>query len=538
MVAVDFVLITMPDVFESNTSSAAAALPTQPAAVPTKTGDSDFGGKNDTKGLRGRAIRGGTVVMAAQAAKFVLQMGSTVVLARLLTLKDYGLVGMVTIVTGFVAIFKDLGLSDATVQRAEINRDQVNALFWINVVLSLFLTVLAACLAPVVVWFYGEPRLFWIMIALAGTFVISGLTAQHQALMRREMRFTTLSFIDIVSMTAGIVAAIVFAEFGMNYWALVANSIVSALAFASMVWAFSDWRPGLPARGRGASSMIFFGSNLTGFNLVNYCSRNLDNVLVGRFWGTAQLALYDNAYKLLKLPLQQINAPIGSIAVPVLSRLQNDPEQYRRYYCRAINLIAYFTLPLIAGLAALSDEVIAVVLGPQWGGASRIFRILAFASAAQPIPNTIGWIFVSLGRSDRLFRWGLFSAPIVVVSFFIGVPWGAMGVATAYAIATAALTLPCIWYGRLGSPVSMRSIGAAVWRPYVIAAIVYFVAYAIHHSMSSRLPPGSVIALALLSVGAALLSAFYLWPGVAHEVRALAELLKGLKSPGADREQK
>ncbi len=139
--------------------------------------------------LKGRSVRGGAVTMAAQGIKFFLQIGSTVVLARLLTPEDFGLIAMVTAVTGFVMMFKDMGLSMATVQRAEIDHAQISTLFWINVVLSLAFMLLTATLAPAIAWFYSEPRLTWITLALAGAFIFSGFTVQHQALLRRQMNF-------------------------------------------------------------------------------------------------------------------------------------------------------------------------------------------------------------------------------------------------------------------------------------------------------------------------------------------------------------
>ena len=286
--------------------------------------------------LKGRSVRGGAVTMAGQGVRFFLQMGSTVVLARLLTPQDFGLIAMVTAVTGFVMMFKDMGLSMATVQRAEVNHAQISTLFWINVTLSLGVMLVTAALAPAIAWFYGEPRLTWITLALAGAFIFGGLTIQHQALLRRNMRFGTLALIGIISMVMGIVAAIIAAWYGAGYWALVIMQLAGAITGAIAVWVVCGWRPGLPVRRSGVREMLAFGGNLTGFNVINYFARNADNLLIGKFWGSGPLGLYSKAYGLLMLPLRQINAPLSAVAIPALSRLKDEPERYRNYYIKAV----------------------------------------------------------------------------------------------------------------------------------------------------------------------------------------------------------
>jgi PST family polysaccharide transporter len=219
--------------------------------------------------------------MGGQAANFVLKLGSTAVLARLLTPADFGLIAMVTAVTGFVEMFKEAGLSMATIQRAEINHRQISTLFWINLGLSILLMFVVVGLAPAVAWFYGEPQLLWITIALGAMFPLGGLTIQHVALLRRQMRFGTLVSIDVTSNAVGIAAAITAAAFGARYWALVIMMAASGAANAALVWITCPWVPGLPKRGAGVRPMLAFGGNLTGFAFINYWARSADNVLIG-----------------------------------------------------------------------------------------------------------------------------------------------------------------------------------------------------------------------------------------------------------------
>lgn len=400
--------------------------------------------------------------MAAQGAQFVLHLGSTVVLARLLTPHDFGLIAMVTAVTGFVAMFKDLGLSMATVQKAEINHGQISTLFWINVLLSFGVMLVTAALAPAIAWFYGEPRLIWITLALASAFIFGGLTVQHQALLRRNMRFGTLALIHIASMLAGVVTAFIAAWYGLRYWALVLMQMATTITGAIGVWVACPWRPGLPVRRSGVRAMLAFGGHLTGFNFLNYFARNLDNILIGKVWGAQPLGFYSKAYGLLMFPLAQINAPVSAVAIPALSRLQDEPERYRNYYLKAISMIAFVTMPLVMFLIVMSNEIIYILLGPQWSEASRIFTFLGISALGQPIGNTAGWLYVSQGRTRDMLTWGMIGSSITVVAIVAGLPWGALGVAVSYTIFNWAAQPLFFWFLCRKGPVRARHIFKAV----------------------------------------------------------------------------
>ncbi len=297
--------------------------------------------------IQGRSMRGGVVTLSGQAVKFLLDLLSTVALARLLRPQDFGLLAMVTSIIAFAHFFKDLGLSAATVQRTQVTHAQVSFLFWVNVSLGFVVALVVLALAPVIAWFYHEPRLFGITLVLSLNFISSGLAAQHSALLRRQMQFRTLTVRSLVAMACGIATGITFAWFGLGYWSLVAVPVVSNLIGCILVWTICDWRPGAFQRRVGARAMLAFGGNLTASNMLNYFSRNLDNILIGRVLGSSPLGIYSKAYGLLMLPIAQINGPMSSVLLPGLSRLQNDPPEYARLFLRAVQAIALVTVPLV-----------------------------------------------------------------------------------------------------------------------------------------------------------------------------------------------
>jgi len=423
--------------------------------------------------LKGRSVRGAAVTMAAQGARFFLQMGSTVVLARLLTPQDFGLIAMVTAVTGFVMMFKDMGLSMATVQRAEVNHAQISTLFWINVAVSLAIMLLTTALAPAIAWFYGEPRLTWITLALAGAFIFGGFTVQHQALLRRHMRFGALALVQIISMSVGVAAAIITALYGAGYWSLVVMQLATAISIAVGVWIASEWHPGWPRWGSGVGSMLAFGRDITGFHIINYFARNSDKILVGRFCSSGILGLYSKAYNLLMLPISQICGPLTSVAVPALSRIQDDPKRYTSYYSKLILLISFISMPLIVFLAICSKSIIHLLLGKQWLGMSSIFQILAITAFIQPVFTiSIGVVLFSMGQTVRLLKFGVFNSLIVVTSFAIGIRWGAVGVASAYTVANYLILFPSLWYCLRLTPISIAIFLKAVARPAIASFVM------------------------------------------------------------------
>jgi O-antigen/teichoic acid export membrane protein len=400
-----------------------------------------------------RSARAGAVTLGSQIAKFVISTASTIVLARLLTPQDYGLIGMVAILVNFVIMFQYMGLSTATIQWPELNHQQVSTLFWINMGMSTIIMLVMAALSPLVAWFYQEPRLIGITIGYAIAILITGLEIQHEALLNRQMRFFVLAAIDLASLLIGIGAALVSAWYGAGYWAIVINQLVMAVARAVGVWSACKWRPGLPVRGAGVRPMLSYGGNFTGTNLMIYFSRNLDNTLIGKFWGAQQLGLYAKAYQILLLPIQQISSPVANVAMPALSRLADSPERFRKAYLNIIEKLAMITMPGVVFMIATSDWLVVFLLGPQWIETGRIFMLLGIAAIIQPVSRTCWWLFATQGRAREMFHWSLISGGIAIVSIIAGLPWGALGVAASYAVTDLLLYTPLLfWYvGRRGA---------------------------------------------------------------------------------------
>lgn len=419
-----------------------------------------------------RTARGGVVTIFSHGCKFAVGILATAVLARLLTPNDYGLIGMVAVVTNFVSMFKDLGLSLATVQKPEINYAQVSTLFWVNIGLSIGLCLLLVLISPAVGWFYGEPLVTKITAVTALGLILGGLSVQHEALLKRQMRFFALSAIAFVSMTVGYIVGILMAWKGYGYWSLVFSQMALLGTNTAGVWIACRWVPARPARGSDVRSMLSFGGNVTGYATVNYFAKNADNLLIGRFAGPQQLGFYTKSAQILALPTDQLSEPINSVAIPALSRLAEDPERYRAAYRRMVEKVLMFTMPAIALMISTSDWLVRIMLGPQWDGTSRILMLMGLAFLFQPLVNTGGWVLATQGRTREMLHWSLISAPFSILSIVIGLRWGALGVAASYSFARVFVINPLMfWFIGRSGPVPTSDFYRLL-APYTGAAVL------------------------------------------------------------------
>lgn len=431
--------------------------------------------------LAGRSIRGGVSLVVSEIGCNIFRLVGTVIMARLLTPEHFGLIGMVTALTAFAELWKDFGLGTATIQQKEITHEQISTLFWINAGLGVLIMLALAGAAPVISWFYGDSRLLWISIAIASTFLFGGLTIQHQALLRRQMHFSRLAFIQVFSTALSTVIGIVLAWKGFEYWALVWKEVSRAIIQVCGTWLFSHWVPGLPGRGSGVRTMFRTGSHVTGFNIFAFASRNLDQVLLGRFLGAGSVGLYRQAGLLLMLPGSLFSYPITYVMTPALSALQSEPERYRSYYHRVVSFLAFGYMPLIAYLAVYAESLVALVLGDQWMASASVLQILALGALVDPIASTCGIVMITNGRTKDYFRLGVVQAVVLCLAVSIGVNWGLFGIAAA-CVAYTLLTLPpLVWFSFKDTPISPGLFYEALRLPAIASGIVGAMLVALRH---------------------------------------------------------
>ena len=417
--------------------------------------------------LKNKTIRGGSARALALAASFLVRVGSLMVLARILEPKDFGLLGMVTAFTGVLSLFRDFGLSSATIQHTTVTEVQASTLFWINTLVGAILAVIAAAFARFVSTFYHEPRLFWVTIVVATGFLFNGAGVQHSALLQRQMRFTALAIIDVVALVVSSAIAVGAAMAGCGLWALVVLTVSLPLTSTIGLWLFGAWFPGRPHSGVGIGSMMQFGGTLTLNGLVMYFASNFEKVLLGRFWGAEALGIYGRAYQLIRIPTDNLNSAVGDVAFSALSRIQDDPSRLRSYFLKGYSLVLALTLPTTIACALFADDIVLILLGPKWRESAGIFRLLAPTMLIFAIANPLGWLLNSIGLVGRGLKIALVIAPLMIASYLIGLPYGPIGVAFAYSATMMLWIVPIIAWCVHGTMISFRDVLLTVSRPLV-----------------------------------------------------------------------
>jgi PST family polysaccharide transporter len=491
----------------------------------------DFGSKDQSEHLRTdhllhnigrRAVSGGFVTFGAQAAKVILNFSGAAVLARLLEPKEFGLVGMVLGVTALVGIFKELGLSTATVQREHITQQQVSNLFWINVSVGGVAALISIGLSPLAAMFYRDHRVAAIMVVLSVTFLLTGSAVQHRALLTRQMRFPTLAVIDVTSMFAGFAIGCIMAWRGFGYWALVAQQVSASASDLLLTWTCSRWRPNLPQRNSGVRPLLHFGAHLTVADFIGRLSVSTDTILIGRFFGATPLGLYTRAAILLQRPIEQVFAPVNAVLDPVLARLQNDPERYRRAFMRIYDALAIITFSFAAMCLVLAQPIVLLVLGPKWVAVVPLFSAFALVAISSPMSNVVCWIYQSQGRGRDQLHNHTSAGLLTVAAYLLGLHWGPLGIILSLAITSLLIRLPLVYYiaGRQG-PVSTSDLWGGFFSQLPLWGTVYLMTRLAHAAFHDLAPVMQVLICAPIGVlGGAVLtlpfrrfreSAIYAW---------------------------
>lgn len=400
-----------------------------------------------------------------QVARFVIIFGQQIVLARLLTPNDFGVIAAVSPILGFVAILANLGVTQAIIQRPHIDHGILNSVFWTNVIFGGILTGFFCLLSPILAHIYRDPRLIPISISLSMLILITSITQVHTALMNRQFRFGALTLCEIASLILGAAAAIVSARyFHIGYWSLVINQVVVSLSSSAMLLSMSPWSPRLKINIDARSSIIGFSAKVTVSNLITYLSTSIDNMIVGVARGEFDLGIYDRAWKLAVQPLLQLTAPIGKLAVPILARTVGDAQRYARLYRQMFQSLMAMTAPAILLMVFYAEPLVALLFGPKWLNTIPVFRWISVSAIATPVVSGCSWIFISQGRANDQIKATAIMMVVSTVAYAVGAMWSVQMVAVLYATSLYLIQVPAniLIAGRSGdvpSTMLLRSLG-------------------------------------------------------------------------------
>lgn len=438
---------------------------------------------SDSTKVKEKSARGAINIFGSQAVSLVINISSLSILARLLEPLHFGLIAMIMAITNFAFIFQDFGLSMATVQSKTISHEQVSSLFWLNTAFGAMIMVVVSLTAPLISSFYGHPELRWLAVLMSTAFLFSGMSIQHQALLKRRMQFGRLALLRCGSIFIAHFLAVLLAIWGAGVWALAAVQVFTPLFMFFGCFIALPWTPSPPRRDTQVKELLGFGGNVAGFGIITYFARNMDKILIGHTFGSTMLGFYSKAYDLMLLPLTRLRGPIIGVAIPALSGLQDNIQEYRSYFIRFVSLLSLVTFPLIIVLVLCAPNIIRIVLGPDWMPAASIFRWLGIAAVVQPFGYALGILLVSLGRTRKYLIWGIVNSALIVFSFFIGLRWEAIGVAAAYAVVNIVLFLPSVIFCTSGTHVKTKDFLAPIVYPFISAISAVLAAVMLNHTV-------------------------------------------------------
>ncbi len=437
--------------------------------------------------LRRRAVRGAGITVFSQGVVFVIQVVATIVLARLLAPSDFGIVTMVTTFSLLLMSFGLNGYTEAVIQREDVNHRLASNLFWINVCVGLLFALAFAAAGSSLAKFYHDPRVERAAVGIALTIFLTNLSVIHLALLKRALLFSITSANEVLAGILSVVVMIPLALAGYGYWSLVAGAVARPFFQSVGAFYFCRWLPNPPSRVNGTSDVVKFALHVYGRFTVNYCDRNMDNLLVGWRFGSDSLGLYKKAYDLFVLPANQLLMPVQEVALSTLSRLDRESSDYRRYFLNGLSILAFIGMAVGAVLTLEGRDLIRLLLGPRWDASARIFIFFGPGIGIMLVYHTIGLLHLSLGRADRWFRWVLIEFTVTGLLFLLGLRWGPAGVAGAWTVSFWVLFIPAFWYA--GRPIrfGVAPMLGAIWK-YVIASLTAAVAtYAIFEQLPSML---------------------------------------------------
>jgi O-antigen/teichoic acid export membrane protein len=458
-----------------------------------------------------------------QATAQATSAAASIVLAHLLTPSEFGLAGMALVFVGIGATFGDLALSAALIQRRVLQEEDRSTAFWTNAAAGSLLMLLGIGISPLVADFFGQPSVAPLFAVASILFLLWALSSTQNALLVREMNFRGLEIRVIVAGFAGAAAAVLLGLAGAGAWAIVGQALVQAGTSLVLLWTFSPWRPKFMYSRASLRNLGSYSGKTLGSQTLGYFVNNVDNLLVGRVLGSFALGLYSVAYNTMFLPVSRISQPLQQVLFSAFAKIQHEPGRLGEAWARGNEVISAVNVPAFLGMAVVAPDFVPVVLGQKWVPAVPVLQWLSLAGVGTTL-QTLNWATnQAMGRPGVMLRYRMFSAPVTVLGFVIGLHWGVVGVAASFAITRFALApiqtyVTCRTLGV--SPRFVRGEGVVIGLGVAMAAAVAVARFGL---VQAGVPAAARLAIVVpfgIVVYAGLLLLFA--PRVVSELRMLA----------------
>jgi PST family polysaccharide transporter len=385
-------------------------------------------------GFKHQVVYGIKWTFASQTLQQICYFLVTVLLARILSPNDFGLMAMVTVSLNFFSMFNGIGISNAFVQKQDIRDTQYQTAFWINIGVGVILVFVFIAVAPFIALFFAHPELVSLLRVASVVFPLVASSLVHQIILTREMNFKFLAIRDLAATIFAGFVGVLCALKGFGVWSLLFQTITYYLVSAVLVWSFSSWHPRFYFSLPDLKGIGHFSIHVTGFSIVGFFARNVDHFLIGRYLGAVPLGYYSLAQKCILSPVQNISRTTGKVIFAAFSRVQLDIDRISRIYLKLIEAISFIAFPIMFGLISVASAFVSSVYGDKWASVALLVKILGMTGLVQSIAIVTNILILSLGKSDMYFRFGLAEGIVVSLAVLIGIPWGIFTIAILYSI--------------------------------------------------------------------------------------------------------
>ena len=395
--------------------------------------------KNDFKQ---RTLSGLGWSLMGQAGRQTLALALGMILARLLSPEEFGLIGMVLVFSGFAALVSEFGFGAAIIQRAPLRNDHLDSVFWANLLLGVSLCAIFILAAPVIAAFYSEPRVVAIARLVSVIFIVESFPTVPRAILIKDLDFRRVVTVEACAAAVSGLSAIGAASAGFGVWSLVIQLLTYSATNATLLWVVSGWRPHLRFRFQAIRELLGFGASLLGSRCLNYGRRNIDSLLVGRILGIEALGFYNLSYRIMLVPVWNVTQVLYRVLFSSFSQIQDQHDRIGRLFVRSVGAGALVAFPLMAGLLVTARPFVLTILGSQWEPMVPILEILCIASFSEMLYPLTGNLFLSQGRADLQFKIGLLTRFVTIAGIVAGLRWGILGVATGFTVASLLNLIP------------------------------------------------------------------------------------------------
>ncbi len=372
-------------------------------------------------------VKAGTWSIIGQFTKLMIKFGVNIALARLLTPKEFGLIGMVSVIIALLTSLGELGLFSSLIQKKEVNQKELSSVFWVSMLLGIAICLLLYFTAPLIVIFYHEEALLPIIRALSLIFLFNSLILTHNAILTKQLNFKRMELFSTISVVVASLVSLSMAFLNFGVWALVAQQVVASVINVGLIWLYEKWRPSFIICRDSLKNLLGFGLKVFASSIINTAFSSIDTMIIGRYFSASVLGLYSYAQTLINVSVGTFTSALVKVLFPVMSEAQNDFEKMKNTYKKALNMANLFIIPAMGTIAVLANEIIHLLLGEKWLPMVTYVQIFSVIGILYPISALNINILLAKGRADKFLNLEIIKKVLLIIGIAIGLSFGILG---------------------------------------------------------------------------------------------------------------